>query len=556
MKTRTRAAKPHRTESQLTKLQRENRELKALVQRQANKIDRLEKELAEEKAVRKRYQAQYYNLKETSTAEIGLLQVRVKELEDKLAGVMSTLAWHQKQAFGERSEKTPTADIVETKERKPRGKREGALGYGRKSRDGLLTDENYLDVSEQDRTCRCCGKPYRKLPKGDRSEMIELVQELIKIVDIGVKYVKDCGCDEGSKKRFVSSAPPPRVFPRALLGPDLWADILTEKFLFQKPLTRISKKYGLLGAEVPVSTICSGMKKIAPLLFDLYEEIQMHAKGAEQWNMDETTWRVFSSDEQKHKNNWWLWVVTTSDCWVYLLDPSRSKKVPTEFFQGTSEGVLITDRYSAYKSLSGIQKAYCWAHVRRDFIKISEGVPELATWADSWVLDINELYRINNERVALLSGDRVAEVETSKLKLKLKISEIELKIEKGLREARAERQKKVLRSLKKHWQGLTIFVEQPNVPMDNNAAERALRHSVCGRKNYYGSGSEESGHFAAAIFTICQTWLCNQLDPISLLQDFLRRTAEKRGKPPPIEDFLHWKMNVERREQFKLKRTK
>ena len=64
---------------------------------------------------------------------------------------------------------------------------------------------------------------------------------------------------------------------------------------------------------------------------------------------------------------------------------------------------------------------------------------------------------------------------------------------------------KVLRSMRNHWQGLTRFVEDPDLPMDNNQAERALRGPVVGRKNYYGSGAQWSGELSATLFSLFHT---------------------------------------------------
>ena len=72
---------------------------------------------------------------------------------------------------------------------------------------------------------------------------------------------------------------------------------------------------------------------------------------------------------------------------------------------------------------------------------------------------------------------------------------------------------KVLSSLHNHWDGLTVFVERPEVAMDNNTAERVLRNPVVGRKNYYGSGSVWSAHLAAMMFSVIQTVLLWGLNP-------------------------------------------
>ena len=73
--------------------------------------------------------------------------------------------------------------------------------------------------------------------------------------------------------------------------------------------------------------------------------------------------------------------------------------------------------------------------------------------------------------------------------------------------------RKVLESLGDHWTGLTVFVEHPEVPMDNNTAERSERGPVVGRKNYYGSGAVWSGRLAAMLFSLFQTLCLWGLNP-------------------------------------------
>jgi transposase len=67
--------------------------------------------------------------------------------------------------------------------------------------------------------------------------------------------------------------------------------------------------------------------------------------------------------------------------------------------------------------------------------------------------------------------------------------------------------KSILTSLHNHWDGLTVFVDHPHIPMDNNESERKMRNAAIGRKNYYGSGCIWSAHFTAKLFSIFQTLL-------------------------------------------------
>ena len=109
-------------------------------------------------------------------------------------------------------------------------------------------------------------------------------------------------------------------------------------------------------------------------------------------------------------------------------------------------------------------------------------------------------------------------------------------------------QRKVLTSLENHWDGLMLFVDHPDIPMDNNEAERRLRNAVVGRKNYYGSGSIWSGVLATACFTIFQTLSINRLDPQKFLLAYFEACARNGGRAPEnLDDFLPWNLSEERK---------
>jgi transposase len=116
-------------------------------------------------------------------------------------------------------------------------------------------------------------------------------------------------------------------------------------------------------------------------------------------------------------------------------------------------------------------------------------------------------------------------------------------------------QKKTLLSLKRHWDGLTLFINDPRIPLHNNRAERLLRNAVILRKNSFGSGAEWSGHFAAKLFSIFQTWLINGLDPEALLLDFFDESSKPGRAPPDPSDYLPWTMDAQRRLEFALPKS-
>jgi hypothetical protein len=155
----------------------------------------------------------------------------------------------------------------------------------------------------------------------------------------------------------------------------------------------------------------------------------------------------------------------------------------------------VVDRYKAYQAIDKVKSglivlAFCSAHVRRDFVRLAKSWPDQESWALGWVDEIGTLYHLNDERLKL--RDDAAAFAVADGALRAAVTSFGKRGEDQLREANVPpARQKVLESLGDHWSGLTVFVEHPEVPMDNNTAERSERGPVVGRKNYYGSGSVE-----------------------------------------------------------------
>jgi transposase len=113
--------------------------------------------------------------------------------------------------------------------------------------------------------------------------------------------------------------------------------------------------------------------------------------------------------------------------------------------------------------------------------------------------------------------------------------------------------RKALKSLRNHWEGCILFVDHPEIPMDNNESERRLREPALGRKNYYGCGSVWSGTLTAICFTIFQTLLKNNLDPKKWLSAYFEACAQNGGRPPEdLDAFLPWNLSQEQRNAWEL----
>ena len=105
--------------------------------------------------------------------------------------------------------------------------------------------------------------------------------------------------------------------------------------------------------------------------------------------------------------------------------------------------------------------------------------------------------------------------------------------------------------MKEHWKGLTVFVDNPQVPMDNNQSERTLRIAALCRKNYYGSGAEWSGKMATWMFSLVATLKKWRINPRKWLTGYLQACAEEKGKvPKDMEKWLPWNLTAEQRKEM------
>jgi len=111
--------------------------------------------------------------------------------------------------------------------------------------------------------------------------------------------------------------------------------------------------------------------------------------------------------------------------------------------------------------------------------------------------------------------------------------------------------RKALASLLDHWSGLTWFVDDPRIPMDNNASERMVRGPAMGRKNYYGSGSLWSVCLTAAMFSIVATLKQWNVNPRRWLSWYLESCAAAGSRvPEDVERFLPWNLTADRRAEL------
>src|SRR6266478_9213345 len=487
------------------------------------------------------------------------LKAQVEALEAQLRDLTQRL-------YGKKSEQSAGSEALGTSNEahpRKRGQQPGTPGHGRSDRSALPVVVEVHDVSEAAKHCPQCGEPLTSFPGVDGCDIIEVhVQAHMRRIQ-RLRYQKTCACAQ--LPGIVTAPPAPRVIPKSPLGVSGWTMVLLDKYLYSRPTHRLCQELSHYGFPLSQGTITEGLQRLKglfePLMPVLYER-QMTEKL---FHGDETRWEVFEEVAGKTGHRWYLWVMRSVSVVYSRMAPGRGADVPKGHFATLRKDllnvVLVCDRYSAYKSLAlecdELRLAFCWAHVRRDFLKAARSWPELEHWMCTWVDDIRELYRLNAARLQewdeWLPLDQQSSVfDERQHDLLTKLSQMQERCEMHLRASKLHlTQQKVLSSLQNHWDGLTVFATRPEVAMDNNTAERMLRNPVIGRKNYYGSGSVWSAHLAAMMLSVLQTVLLWGLHPHHWLSAFLQACADNGGQSPAdLSSFLPWQMTPERRAEL------
>ena len=180
-------------------------------------------------------------------------------------------------------------------------------------------------------------------------------------------------------------------------------------------------------------------------------------------------------------------------------------------------------------------------------MRIHDSYRKLREWADGWLEQINGMFARNARRLSVRCDPQAFAVEDQGIR-EAAAAMAEKRETELADESLHSAQRKALLSMREHWEGLLLFIDHPEIPMDNSEAERRVRNPVVGRKNYYGSGAVWSGMLAAMMFTIMETLLMNQLSPSAWLTAYLQACAEAGGRPAEnIEAFLPWRLSEQQR---------
>ncbi|MCP5071648.1 MAG: IS66 family transposase [bacterium] len=370
-------------------------------------------------------------------------------------------------------------------------------------------------LSGDDLVCGCSGE---LTPMGEElSRELERVEFTLVHEIVRMKY-----CCRACQETVVTAPGPDRVIDKGILGAGFLAHVLTERFLNHMPYHRQEKKYASEGLALSRSVLSSSAIRCGALLEPIVKQLRREILGSDIVHTDDTPVTMLEDRSgRKRTGRVWIYRATDGRCFFHFTE-SRSRDGPDEIFAGF-KGYIVADAYPGYDKLftqGGATEVACWAHTRRKFKTAASSEPTLATEA---LALIGELYGIEK------LGREFDPKERSALRMRESLPRLQ-----ALRDWFAKTRATVLDKgplagaidyALSNWAALERYVRDGRLPIDNNAAERALRGVAVGRKNWMFVGNQAGGDTAAGMYSLVETCKSAGINPKEYFQDVLLRIA-------------------------------
>jgi transposase len=391
--------------------------------------------------------------------------------------------------------------------------------------------------------CPDCGQPLTRLGE-DTSEQLDYVPGYFQVI----RHVRPkLAC--GGCARIVQAAAPARPIERGLPTAGLLAQVIAAKYADHCPLYRQEGIYRRSGVELPRAMLASWVGEAAELLDPLVGVLERYVLRGPKLHADDTPVPVLAPGKGRtHTGRLWAYVRddrpasgTDPPAVVYRYSRDRRAERPHSHLRSFA-GILQADGYSGFTALYAdgrIVEAACWAHARRKYYDVY--VMDRSPIAHAALERIGELYAIEREIRGQPPSERAAARRDRSAPLLeglqgwLRATHASLSVKSPLAGA--------IQYTLARWTALTRFVEDGRIEIDNNAAERAIRALVLGRRNYLFAGSDAGGETAARLYSLIGTCRLNGIDP----HLYLRHVLECIATHPinRIEELLPWRVAPE-----------
>lgn len=351
-------------------------------------------------------------------------------------------------------------------------------------------------------------------------------------------------------EHMVKADHPKALLHGSLVSPSLGAAIINGKYVNAVPLYRLEQEFQRYGLQITRQNMANWCIRLAEeYLSVLYDHLHKVLYSYHVIQADETPVLV-NHDGRKAGSKSWMWVYRSGHLYqdrqivLYEYQQTRNASHPREFLKGY-DGICVTDGYQVYhtleKELEELTIAGCWVHCRRRFDEALKLVPKsYQKESNAFLLmkQIQAIYREEGKLNDLSSDERLKQRQVVIKPLVdafftyLKTINVSKKDKSGDAIGYALNQEKYLR----------VFLTDGDVPIDNNASERAIRGFCIGKKNWQMIDTINGAKSSAIIYSIVETAKANNLKPFDYVQYLLEEIPKHMNDRDCsfLENLLPW----------------
>lgn len=428
-------------------------------------------------------------------------------------------------------------ELKSPKQPKRKGKKEADLS-------GLPVRRIDHYLSEEELEAEFGVKGWKQLPDAI-SRKYHFVPAKVEVVEhhIGVYASK-------TDEHMVKADHPKSLLHGSLVSPSLGAAIINGKYVNAVPLYRLEQEFQRYGLQITRQNMANWCIRLAEeYLSILYDHLHKELYFYHVIQADETPVLV-NHDGRKAGSKSWMWVYRSGHLYqkrqivLYEYQQTRNASHPREFLKGY-DGICVTDGYQVYhtleKELEELTIAGCWVHCRRRFDEALKLIPKsYQKESNAFLLmkQIQAIYREEGKLNNLSSDERLMQRQAVIKPLVdaffayLKTINVSKKDKFGDAVGYARNQEKYLR----------VFLTDGDVPIDNNASERAIRGFCIGKKNWQMIDTIHGAKSSAIIYSIVETAKANNLKPFDYVQHLLEEIPKHMNDKDCsfLEDLLPW----------------
>lgn len=483
----------------------------------------------------------------STTVLIAELKFQNAQLSEQLESLKQQLDWFKRQLFGAKSEQQRLIDPA------VQGNLLAALGvatppsppatptatvtYPRKKlRENSITDTGLrfdatVPVHEitigdpaierlPEALRECIGEKvtYRLAQRPSGYEVIKYIQRVYKLRESG---------------EVVATVTPPAVLEKCVADVSLLGGLLTDKFLYHLPLYRQHQRIEAAGIQVSRTSLTNWSSRAIDLLEPIYAAQCAHVLQSRVLAMDETPIKAGRQEKGKLRQAYFWPIYGEDDEVVFHYAASRAHEQVQRFLGSTFTGTLLSDGYAAYTRYAennpAVTHASCWAHCRRYYEHARDAEPQAATEALALIALLYHHEQVIRDRaltgaakLAYRTGHSEPLVQTFWRWCEDQCLRGDLlpsnPLSKALKYARERRV------------SLQVFLADPEVPIDTNHLERALRAIPMGRRNWLFCWTELGAQQVGIIQSLIATCKLHGIDVYTYLVDVLQRVSQHPAK--------------------------